>query len=359
MKKSVCPFLVWIVVFLFVSSWPVVFSASWEEYKVSQLNLMSDTGDCANEKPNKNIELGLENAERLFIDGSVNVLIGPKDGCYLLNTKVQVYSIERTQKTRKIFRRHSWAPAFIEIIVEVPFEELSKDRQKYVLNKFGSEAKKISIREIVLSVEGKNRPNVMSEFPIQHPQAEQILQKNILAMKPSVDRLVIDPKRHRDVPTMAIIDPENSRYAIGFRNIFEGVNAKINTVIILSENQTDYRAYNVATALALSSRSLNVIIANKEILNVTSEIPNLKSVSCWEAWEMTKSGVTVGQISYPRDSQLWYGENEVDVSYATALGYTLNKSGIKSGWWFPGGSAQLKWCQKFYSERLYEQSNFD
>ncbi len=357
--KTLSPFIIWLCVFILLFSFKFIFTSRWDSFSLARLQLKSETQDCKNKNLSKNIEIRKQNVEKLFHDGHVNVLIGSGDGCYKINTRLQVFSIVRTIRSRKVFLRHLWAPAIVDIIVEYPFEKLDSDRKTYVLNKFGAEASKMSFLELVLSIEGRKRPEIYSKFPIEHPLAQAILQKDMAQVTHEPSTQILNPDKILSIPSVEIVDPENKDYGDSFHQMNSEIGSKIKRVIILSKNQTDFRAYNAATILAISSRKLEVILAYEKIIKAPQKIWNLNTVSCWEAIEALNSNTLVGQFEDPKDSQIWFGDSEVDTSYAIKLEQSLKKYHIRNGLWFPGSSEQLAWCRKFYAEHLYEQNDFE
>lgn len=355
------PWVFWWVAIALVFSARWTVKERWFQFLVYDGKLVEQTVDCADHPVTAKFEASKDNAERLFRDGHVQVLLSKGDGCFKLNSQVQFYSIQRTKKARQIYQRRKWASVSVSIIIESDYDSLEESRKNYVQGKFKKEAKDLTYSLVTLRVEPEHRPIPPVKVETQHPAAINMpfaeMDKFVQQNSATVIRLADQNKISDDKKRIAIqrllvphhlVDPQEGIESSVLIDLSTTPSDK--PIVVVGDSDYDGRAYNLVSALMSIGRKEIYWVATglKNSLVLPDDVPGLETIDCWKALDLLTNGAVGFVKARPNKGPvIWFGQNETDVNYLKLIQPYIKSSGKKSGdYWFKGGSEQLEWCQK-------------
>jgi hypothetical protein len=127
-------------------------TSKFRHFAAQEVDKLDRSIDCQTQPANQEIEVSFANADKLNSQRHIEVLVGSKDGCFVIGQQIPLYAIKRAKASREIIERERRALVRIQNIKETSFGELGQGQKDYVVQKFGPQESKVIFNHVKLTL---------------------------------------------------------------------------------------------------------------------------------------------------------------------------------------------------------------
>jgi hypothetical protein len=127
-------------------------TSKFRHFAAQEVDKLDRSIDCQTQPANQEIEVSFANADKLNSQRHIEVLVGSKDGCFVIGQQIPLYAIKRSKASREIIERERRALVRIQNIKKTSFGELVQRQKDYVVQKFGPQESKVIFNHVKLTL---------------------------------------------------------------------------------------------------------------------------------------------------------------------------------------------------------------